>query len=70
MKSVSKVEGAGKGAAEAKPQPTQSAPLPSHKAPAKKGMGAGTKVVLTTVIGVPVIMLAGMKLEFKLIFML
>lgn len=70
MKSVSNVEGAGKGAVETKPQPTQSAPLPSHKVPAKSGMGAGTKVVLTTVIGVPVIMLAGMKCVFESIDML
>ena len=51
----------GKVGAEAKNATVTSKSQKSSKSSSKHGMGAGTKVILTTVIGVPVIMLAGMK---------
>ena len=56
-----KAEIPGKVGAEAKNVPVTPKPQPSSKSSSKHRMGAGTKVVLTTVIGVPVILLAGMK---------
>ena len=56
-----KAEIPGKVGAEAKNATVAPKPQPSSKSSSKHGMGAGTKVVLTTVIGVPVILLAGMK---------
>ena len=56
-----KAEIPGKVGAEAKNAPVAPKPQPSNKSSSKHGMGAGTKVVLTTVVGVPIILLAGMK---------
>lgn len=48
-----------------KPSPNAATPgqklQPKAKIQSKGGLGAGTKVVLSTVIGIPVVLLAGMK---------
>lgn len=45
----------------AKSAPTSEKLQSSKKLESHKGMGAGTKVILSTVIGIPVVLLTGMK---------